>query len=938
MAVSYDALNNSEDSFIVDEVDYAIPHDDTPRWDALAYLIHLDVPSSPINSQFGLGTGDRIMLPREQATIPLISLLKDGKPEHNVDIWYMYRYLPRGSLDANVRGSLLEYYDNLADVGTQEEDIFEMGHRRFAFRNLHVLADFPESDLTVTDISYKIRALCRLDRLEEACAVFDRLVSMGGKWWMHGGAESLLLSLKKSRQFSMVAQIWRKAYDASLGSWPVQRNAFYSALFNGWQRLSEWAIENINDFMTTTTNGLDRWHRHVAREVILYHANLADKPAALFANDLLKLVRKAGSVVGVLEYTATISALSKANLPRLAVSLYNDMLAIEKHKPNQVTVNVMLRVYDQLHDFRSMQQLFDDLADQHIQPGARSYSIIMMSLARHGLVELVEALYNQFKESGQQPNEYIFAALMFARTMRLEVDQVKKWSDIAQRHGIKDSIVLHHMVLNVYSQTGDLAMAVKSLKTMIAAGVVPNNHVFSSMVALFARRKDIDGAVMCFEWMQQGLRLKPDATDVGALLNAYVEVGDMKGADDFFRAISESYGVKRTVAHHNIMMKGWMIQKNSGKVLATYDAMRDAELRPDAETYNMLIQAHCAMNEMGVAEDCLRRMRASDRIKPNAYHYTTLMAAYLRRQDTESCSEVFEQMLDDGVQPTFVTYTVVMQLYLSRGDPIGLQRANDLLEEIFARRDRLDLTSKYAPRTSVPPFLFMPVLKKNSALYGSTAAREVFDRFIDVVGALPDLQMLTTLMVSYHRGNSYEMVERLWKLIRARAYELSRTIKVSSEGIELDTAPMPNSRHLCEPLLIYLQSLREQRAYDKVDEVCAGLLQDGYAFDAAVWNSLVTLYAESERLHLALRIVEEKLIVGNAAYNENHADMETGMISADYTHVEYYVYSKAGQSLQEAVTRNLRGHGGKGGAMYDELFKKYPRTMSWLERFGSRRD
>ncbi|ODQ55461.1 hypothetical protein SAICODRAFT_29046 [Saitoella complicata NRRL Y-17804] len=494
------------------------------------------------------------------------------------------------------------------------------------------------------------------------------------------------------------------------------------------------------------------------------------------------------------------------------------------------------------------------------------------------------------------------------------------------------------MVLNVYSQTGDLAMAIKSLETMVAAGVVPNNHVFSSMVALFARRKDIDGAVMCFEWMQQGLRLKPDATDVGALLNAYVEVGDMKGADDFFRAISESYGVKRNVAHHNIMMKGWMIQKKFAKVLATFDAMRDAELRPDAETYNMIIQAHCAMHEMGVAEDCLRRMRASDRIKPNAYHYTTLMIAYLKQHDTQSCSEVYEQMLDDGVQPTFLTYTVVMQLYLSRGGPSGLRRANDLLEEIIARQDRLDLTSKYAPRTSVPPFLFMPVLKRNGALYGSTAARQVFDRFIDVVGALPDLQMLATLMLSYYRGNSYEMVERLWKLVRARAHELSRTIKITSEGIELDTATIRNSRHLCEPLLVYLQSLRDQRAYDKVDEVCAGLLQDGYAFDAAVWNTLVTLYTESGRLHLALRIVEEKLIDGNAAYNENHADMKAGTIPAGYTHVEFCAYSGTGQKLKEAVSRNLRGHDGKEGAMYDELFEKYPKTMSWLKRFRSRRD
>merc|ERR1719291_1579060 len=131
--------------------------------------------------------------------------------------------------------------------------------------------------------------------------------------------------------------------------------------------------------------------------------------------------------------------------------------------------------------------------------------------------------------------------------------------------------------------------------------------------------------------------------------------------------------------------------------LDLFRSMKEAEVLPDAFTYNALISACEKRLWPERAEELFREMEANGP-EPDVIAYTALISCWAKSKKPEKAMQLLEEMQSKGVSPNAITYSTLAWACEKSGDVAKIQEFKAKEAECIRFRDRKeDAYIKYSP-------------------------------------------------------------------------------------------------------------------------------------------------------------------------------------------------------------------------------------------------
>ncbi|KAG1470956.1 hypothetical protein G6F56_002393 [Rhizopus delemar] len=115
----------------------------------------------------------------------------------------------------------------------------------------------------------------------------------------------------------------------------------------------------------------------------------------------------------------------------------------------------------------------------------------------------------------------------------------------------------------------------------------------------------------------------------------------------------------KTVKEYNKLIVYALMEDKLNKAIKYLREIESRDLRPNLQTYSMVINGYSKQSDMIRARKWLDRMLRKG-IKPDSYIYTSLIDGFMRCADIDKAEDIFRLMLKKRIKPSLVTYNVLM--------------------------------------------------------------------------------------------------------------------------------------------------------------------------------------------------------------------------------------------------------------------------------------
>ncbi|KAG5545431.1 hypothetical protein RHGRI_017797 [Rhododendron griersonianum] len=192
-------------------------------------------------------------------------------------------------------------------------------------------------------------------------------------------------------------------------------------------------------------------------------------------------------------------------------------------------------------------------------------------------------------------------------------------------------------ILSVYSRRGMSGECIGFYCEMKLKGVVPDRYVFPKVLRACAQSGNF----------KVGIQVHKDVVTCGdelnvqvcnSLIDMYSKCGDTEGARRVFSEMAE-----RDLLSWNSMISGYVCNGFLESALDLLGSMRLEGFEPDLVTWNMAIDVYCRMGQCDEAWNIFEQIE-----EPNIISWTTLISGYSRIGKHEVTLAIFRDMVRKG--------------------------------------------------------------------------------------------------------------------------------------------------------------------------------------------------------------------------------------------------------------------------------------------------
>jgi len=534
-----------------------------------------------------------------------------------------------------------------------------------------------------------------------------------------------------------------------------------------------------------------------------------------------------------------------------------------------------------------------------------------------------------YRRTRPQVMDYAIAIYCYARCS--DPEGIDYWIERMTKDHLKPNLYVYSSMIQSHFRSGNLEAITAVLDRMREAGIAPNVVIYTNIITALNRHHKPSTAEGIFKRALLE-NIMPDQAMVGALLNCYVDAGQWNEAIRLFRSLEENTRspLKLTIEMYNIALKGYVIMGAPFRVVATLFERLDANknIKPTPVTFALLLQSACEAGYMGAALDIFREMdkRAKSGIQSlmNPFTFTILMAGFLRKGDKDKALQVYQDMIDRGINPTSVTFNTVLNYYSNEQATGSLQVAYEFMTRVATRQG--DIMGEQNLQLSPINLVYEPLLRG----YSSNGNVEGFERLLDEMldaGGEVNVSVLTFLLDLYRQKDRLQQATKVWNHLLEIGMEKMDAAKFPQEGkddIESSTDM------LCVPLTIYLDTLSRSEEHDRVLEVWQEYQKKGFSFNFFNWNRLGEYLIRAGEYERAFEVVDRIIlpyirVVRNEARTSTASDSTQTVDEKQQTwRSPFDVLNKTDLSFLNAIITPIRPFSGS--------------TRSKIIRYRSQRD
>ncbi|KAF8936542.1 hypothetical protein BGZ47_009456 [Haplosporangium gracile] len=231
----------------------------------------------------------------------------------------------------------------------------------------------------------------------------------------------------------------------------------------------------------------------------------------------------------------------------------------------EVGLQEIVRQATSTQDYTRAFSMFQEMSDQGFPLYSDTSDKLVMGLAKSGDLQSATTVLEMGLHHKRVPSIEAVNILLQGLIRKDWLDEsVSIFRDLTENHGVRPSEESYHHLLHLTSSYGQLAMTQRLLSTLKSLGVERDGAIYRDLMKCYIRSDNLTGAIKVFENM--------DGT-----------------------------GISTTIQHINVLLEGAIRQSTPSTVIRILEIMSTQEIRPDAETWNILLGGAFQAKDMELA-------------------------------------------------------------------------------------------------------------------------------------------------------------------------------------------------------------------------------------------------------------------------------------------------------------------------------------------------
>jgi leucine-rich PPR motif-containing protein len=165
------------------------------------------------------------------------------------------------------------------------------------------------------------------------------------------------------------------------------------------------------------------------------------------------------------------------------------------------------------------------------------------------------------------------------------------------------------------------------------------------------------------------------------LLNGFSRAHDMDNALRVLLMMMDSTTTPPDIECFNIVMHGFSVIKQVDKAVELMEQLKSNGIEPNVQTYNIIIKGYTVLEQPEKAEEILSRGKEIFQQPIEASIYSSLMVSYVRTGKLREAERVYQQMLEQQIEPDVVAYNTLLNAYAKEGRDDKMKQVLDLLQK-----------------------------------------------------------------------------------------------------------------------------------------------------------------------------------------------------------------------------------------------------------------
>ncbi|KAL5582580.1 hypothetical protein UlMin_015022 [Ulmus minor] len=364
-------------------------------------------------------------------------------------------------------------------------------------------------------------------------------------------------------------------------------------------------------------------------------------------------------------WNTIIRAFSQSSDPRIAISLFVDMMVDSPIQPQRLTYPSVFKAYAQLGRASDGAQLHGLVTKLGLESDQFIRNTILHMYANCGFLSEARQMFDEELES----DVVAWNSMIMGLSKCGEVEESVKLFD---KMPVRNSVSWNCMISG-YVRNGKNMEALELFGQMQEEGIKPSEFTMVSLLNASGRL----GAIRQGEWihrymMKNGIEL--NVIVVTAIIDMYCKCGSIDKALNVFETAP-----KLGLSCWNSMIMGLAMNGCEVEAVELFSRLQSSNLEPDDVSFLAVLRACNNSGMVDKARDCFSTMMRIYRIEPSIKHYSCLVDVLGQAGLLEEAEELIESM---PINPDAIIWGSLLSACRKHGNIEMAQRASNHMMEL----------------------------------------------------------------------------------------------------------------------------------------------------------------------------------------------------------------------------------------------------------------
>lgn len=438
-------------------------------------------------------------------------------------------------------------------------------------------------------------------------------------------------------------------------------------------------------------------------------------------------LKRAGQPPSLGIYTAYLDLLIRVKWFTKIPHVYETMLS-EECLPNSRLYTLLIQHLADAGRLRAAVQILEIMQKLQVVPSRVAYEFIVEGYAKAGDVEKVQEFLMAMRERFHRPSKRLMLAVKVlqeagkleeAETLKEEIGQ-EGYHELEHEGGqalegsaddaslsedgdsILDSLMCEWRDVtspNVGFDVNAFAQSIHNWNLAVEAELEKADVQWRSALVLevLRRLRNLETSWPFFHWVKNRAGFKHDKYTCMVMIQRILKSRSAMDrtaslVDELFEGMQKD-GIKFTVPMFNMMIRHYVLASDIERAQRMFDRIKEFELKPNAASYALVIQALARDRQGKNAMNMLNEMQEAG-FHPDSATCAELITCLELAEKLPQAYELFSKISESGRGPTALEYKAIMAAYSRAGDQkmaltlyqqmrgAGIKPTQDMFDEV----------------------------------------------------------------------------------------------------------------------------------------------------------------------------------------------------------------------------------------------------------------